>query len=148
MCSSFPNGYFGGIFLFIPLSAAFCNLPKAAVYAWSIFLKLILVKCEHTIYLHLVLRPENTWSLGSMLYILLEYLEYPFFLHIFLVICMSSKPSLTLHIQEMREIILYYDASWSHANGSWDALKEVLSHISKKFLYSICFKTTSVCFPS
>jgi hypothetical protein len=50
-----------------------------SVYAWSIFLKIMLVKCEHTIYLHLVLRPENTWSLGSTLYTLLEYLEYPFF---------------------------------------------------------------------
>jgi hypothetical protein len=39
----------------------------------------MLVKCEYTIYLHLVLRPENTWSLGPMLYTLLEYLGYSFF---------------------------------------------------------------------
>ena len=26
----------------------------------------MLVKCENTIYLYLVLRPENTWRLGSM----------------------------------------------------------------------------------
>ena len=58
------------------------------------------------------------------------------FPHIFLVIRMTSKSPLTLHVQKMSETILCCDANWSHANGSCDALKEVLSHVSKKFSYS------------
>lgn len=91
-----------------------------SVYAWSIFLKTYVGQVWTYHLPPLGAEAENTWSLGSMLYTLLEYLEYPFFTacavtfppHIFLVICMSSKPSLTLHIQEMREIILCCDASF------------------------------------
>ena len=79
ICSSFPNGYLGEFLSSSHyLQPSLISPTSYSVYAWSIFLKVTLVKCEHTIYL-LVLRPENKWSLGSTLYTLLEYLGYPFF---------------------------------------------------------------------
>jgi hypothetical protein len=152
-----PKWIFEGIFLFIPLSAAFFILPNP----------IFSVCLEHfpKIYVDQMWKYHlppcgaeawEKWSLGSMLYTLLEYLGYPFFFlqlvqshfpHIFPVICMSSKPPLTLHIQEMREIIQYCDVFWSHATGSWDALKEVLSLVLKKCVYSTDVLRL-VCFPS